>query len=276
MGTNLQFFRLMGKSMIAVVLTLLVTASHAGVVELTIPSFADGKHKYYHELLKESLKANGQMPIIVIPPQGKNIIQKRAVKMLTHDMLSTLWLVQSKARDEKYTPVEIGITNNLIGHRIMFIPKGTQVLFDKINSLEDFRLSGLVGGFGKNWFDVKVWNANNLKSYEMDGDWRRLYRMVAHRNRGIDYFSRGFNEIMVEAETQPNLEVEQRLMLIYDRDFRFYLSPSASKYKAIIEESLDKAKKSGLMNKLIRKHWTKSFSQLNFDKRVKIRLKTPE
>ncbi len=275
MKTNCKILCSIRRSFIALMLILSATSSNAKIVEMSVPSFVDGIHKYYHELLIESIKENGYLPVVAISPGAKNIPQKRAIKMLEHDMLSTLWLVQSKARDEKYTPVEIGITNNLIGHRIMFIPKGTQVLFDNINTLEDFRKSGLTGGFGKNWFDVKVWNANNLKSYEMDGDWRRLYLMVAHRNRGIDYFSRGFNEIMIEAQTQPALDIEQRLMLIYDRDFRFYLSPSAAKYKQILEESLTKAKKSGLMDKLIRKHWSKSFSQLNFDKRIKIRLKTP-
>jgi len=257
---------------IALATTLAPFSSHAETIILKAPSFIDGTHEYYHDLLRQSLEAAGQE--LILEPSPKHLPQKRAVSMLEDDMLSLLWLVQTRARDEKFTPVKVGITNNLIGHRILFIPKGGQENYDRINTLGDFRKTGLVGGFGKNWFDVKVWRENNLKYIEKDGEWRNLYRMVG-ANRGIDYFSRGFNEIASEARLHPNLDIEKRLMLIYDRDFRFYLSPSAAKYKEILEDSLKKAKSSGLMDKLIRKHWADAFSELTFDGRVKIRLKAP-
>ena len=65
-------------------------------------------------------------------------------------------------------------------------------------------------------------------------------------------------------------------MFIYDRDFRFYLSPSAAQYKDVLEDALFQAQESGLIDRLIRSYWADDFLELNFDKRVKIELETPD
>ncbi len=277
METSNKFFIIIGKYITALIFILFATVSFSETIELSVPAYSDGTHVYFHDLLKQSLEANGHKVTLKSSFKiQKTLPQKRAVYMFENDSLSIMWLLQSKERDKKYASAEVGITDNLIGHRILLIPRGKQHLYNAVNNLDDFRKTGLAGGFDESWFDVEVWNANNLKIYELDGAKRLIYRMVAEKNRGVDYFSRGFNEIITDAAAHPDLDIEKRLMLIYDRDFLFYLSPSTVKYKKILEDSLGKAKSSGLMNKLIRRHWAKAFTQLNFDKRVKIYLKTPE
>ncbi len=226
------FSRIIYRCAAVLICTLCIQASHAQATEFLLPSFIDGTHVYYHDLLQQSLEASGidiEIKSTQSLPTIGHVPQKRAVSMLQNDQLSILWRMQSRERDKHYTPVEVGITNNLIGHRILLIPRGKQPVYDKINNLEDLRNAGLVGGFGINWFDARVWKKNKLKYQEVDGEWRHIYPMVASKNRGIDYFSRGFNEIMLEIKLRPDLEIEKRLMLIYDRDFRFYLSPSTAK-----------------------------------------------
>ncbi len=65
-------------------------------------------------------------------------------------------------------------------------------------------------------------------------------------------------------------------MFIYDRDFFFYLSPSAAKYRDALEYALITAKESGLMDELVRKYWVDDFHRLDYDGRVKIYLETPD
>ena len=156
------------------------------------------------------------------------------------------------------------------------IPAGQDNIYSQIKTLEDFKALGKVGAFGENWFDIKVWIENNLPYTVVDGEWRNIYDMLAKGDRGIDYFSRGFNEVVVEAEAHPDLEIESHLMFIYDRDFRFYLSQPNAELKDVIEDALLQAQDNGLMAELIRKYWANDFSKLNFAGRVKIELDTPE
>ncbi len=241
-------------------------------IRLLIPSLSDNNHLYYHELLETALSEAGYNADLQVVP---NLPHKRVLLMLKNDALSLYWLVQSKKMDQQFIPVKNGISNNLIGHRILFIAKGQQQDFDNVNTLNDFRKLNKVGAFGKKWFDAEVWKYNNLKYQEVDGKWRNIYKMLASRYRGIDYFSRGFTEIGQESILNPDLDIEQKLMFIYNRDFRFYLSKSAAHYKLILEKALTKAKKSGLIERLLRKYWSKDLKNLNFDKRTKIYLKLP-
>ncbi len=258
---------------ISLLILILTFSSEIFGITLTLPSFPDGNHRYYHELLDRSFKNSGYDVTI------KNIGQfphKRILHMLDKGQISIYWLVQKNSRDKRWIPVRVGITNGLIGNRILFITRGTQKLFNNIKNLSDFRKSNLVGAFGKGWFDVGVWKYNKLAYYEVDGNWRNIYNMLKHGNRGIDYFSRGFNEIVQESKFNSSLDIEERVVLVYDRDYQFYLSKSAEQHRDLLEKVLMKSKKSGLMNKLIRKYWAVDFKKLKFDERLKIKLYAPK
>ncbi len=255
-------------------LTIILASSIvlAKTIELDMVSFDDNTHKYYYELLEESLKLTGNE--LVINNLGY-IPNQRIEKMLDTGIVSIHWFVESDKRDRRWVPIREGLTNGLIGNRILFIPKGMQSDYLNVKTLDDFRSLDKVGGFGVGWYDVKVWKKNNLKYYEKDGEWRSLYPMVAANNRGIDYFSRGVIEILSEAKQYPQLDIEENLVFIYSRDFYFYLSPVAEQYKEIIKKSLLKAKETGLMDKLINKYWGNTLEELEYDNRIKIRLENP-
>ena len=99
--------------------------------------------------------------------------------------------------------------------------------------------------------------------------------MLSSKKRGIDYFSRGVNEILSEAKIHSHLDIEENLMLVYKRDFFFYLSNQNSHLQSIIKKSLRQAKYSGLMDKLIQDYWGESFKNLKLERRIRIDLETP-
>jgi hypothetical protein len=244
----------------------------ADKVSLTIGEFPNGQHEYFVTLLKESLEASGHQVEIKLE---KELTQLRISEWVEDGKISLHWLLQSEQRDKKYIPIKVAITNGLIGHRLLLIPKGHQHIYNKIKTLDDFKRLGKVGGFGRNWFDIKVWEINDLKYEIADGDWRTIFRKVAAKNRGIDYFSRGVNEISSEQKQYPGLEIEKNLMFVYVRDFRFYLGPSGKKYKQILQNALELSQKNGIMDNLIDKYWGSDLEKLNFDNRIKLILKTP-
>ncbi|MEI8671130.1 hypothetical protein P4S52_03160 [Vibrio sp. SA48] len=247
--------------------------AHERVLTLRLPTLQDNGHAYYHELLIEALKADGINANVVATE--KSIPQKRITKMVENNQLSVMWLLQTKDRDAQYPSVNVPLTNGLIGQRILLIPPQLQSTFEQIHTLNDLQRSGLTAGLGISWYDVDVWRVNNLHVYEQDGEWRGLYRKLSVEGP-IHYFPRGMNEISYEAESYPYLAIEQRLILQYQRDFIFYLSQDTKPYKPIIERALIKARSSGLMNKLIDKHWRHSLDALHPENRTIIPLRLPE
>lgn len=254
-------------------LVMLPAKVSAEIIDLKVGLVRAGGQEYFVDLLEQSLRAQGhEVNIEVIG----NMPQKRMIHMMQNDELSLTWLVKSKARDDKLVAVDVGITNGLIGHRILLIPQGTAAVYANVNSIEDFRQLDKSGVFGVNWFDVAVWKLNQLRFIEKDGDWQStIYNQIAAKDRGIDYFSRGFFEVIEEAEKNPDLEIEPHLMFIYERDFQFYLSKHSSHYHKALKTSLEAARDSGLMDKLIKKHWALAFDTLKPQQRRIIMLKTP-
>ncbi|MDC5707345.1 hypothetical protein OPW41_21230 [Vibrio europaeus] len=256
-------------------LFLLIVASQCFAkhsITLTLASQMDGGHHFYHELLFEALTRDGYDVKIMVP--SEHIPQKRVIRMVESGQLSLTWLLATPERDSKYLAIDVPLTNGLIGKRVMLIPPQLQTRLNHINTLQDLKDSNLVAGLGVNWFDVDVWKANELKVYEEDGEWRTLYNKLTP-DGDVNYFPRGMNEIGAEAAQNEHLAIEQRLLLVYDRDFKFYLSPSMVKYQPAIQHALDKAKASGLIDQLVRKHWGESFQQIKPDQRVVIKLELP-
>ncbi len=248
--------------------------TYSGTIRLTLPAEPNGAHRYYHELLKQSLERVGHRVEITETPV---LSQDQIMDRLDRGRISLYWIIQNAERDEKYTPCEVGLSRGLVGNRILFIPKGAQSKYDGVEGLIDFRKRGLVGGFGKGWFDVDVWKNNKLPVYEKEGDWRELFGMVAQGDDRVDYLSRGANEIVMEAADHPDLEVEKNLVFVYIRNLRFYLSGEAAAYKAPMENALRQAIESGLMDDLLRKHYSAIYdkNQVNLLGRRKIKLLAP-
>ena len=184
-------------------------------------------------------------------------------------------MLNTKQRNEMYTPIPINLTNGLIGKRLLLIHRGAQPDYDGINNLDEFRARNKIGALGEGWFDINIWRRNNLKHIIFDGEWRKLYKPLTKGNRGIDYFPRGANEIAYDLVAHPELQIESNLLLTYDRDFWFYLSPQAEKFKDIIYLSLKRAKEEGLIDKLIDQHWGGITKQLNLLNRIELSLETP-
>lgn len=244
-------------------------------LHLPIVNESPQQHLFYHELITTALNDIGYKVNVTT----ELLPHRRAINYLETGKVSLFWMFHSKQRDKEYIPIHINLTNNLVGRRLLFIKKSEQHLYDQVNNLNDFRQLKLVGGMGKNWYDVQVWQLNNLLYKEKEGNWSTIFTRMSI-DTGINYFSRGINEIIVESRQHPELDIEKRLALIIDRDFRFYLSKKGSKavsqYKEVISEALQIAENTGLINKLVKKYWAKDLEQLNFDDRIDIHLLTPK
>lgn len=246
--------------------------ARAADISLRLATFPNGNHLYFHELLQEALQAAGHTVRI----QTENDLpQTRILAYLGNGALTLHWLLQTPERDRQYIPVDQRLTQGLIGQRILLIPPGAEGVYAKVRTLEDLRALDKTAGLGQGWYDVEVWQFNQLRVTDIAGDWRVLYGMVSHGRRGIDYFPRGATEVLAEARAHPELAIEPRLVLVYPRDLRLYLARPYAALKPVLEDALQRAEKSGLQRQLLERHFGPAIAALGLERRTRIPLVLP-
>lgn len=242
------------------------------LLALRVPCFPDNRQQFYVHLLQASLDAIHQRSRI----DCVNDVPARRMRLMLDDgTLNLFWGIHTPEKDREMIPIQVDLTNGLISQRILLIRPESQIQFDSVTSLDALRNTHLVAGFGEGWFDALVWKANNLPTYQHRNDWSTIYAMVAVGNRQVDYLPRGVNEIVEEARAHKELVIEKNLVLVYDADMRFYLTPRSVKYKPIIEAALAAADTSGLKARLIEEAFGADIKALNLRKRRRIELSNP-
>lgn len=244
----------------------------ADTIDFTLPDH--GLTPYMSELLTQSLEAQGHDVIIKV---ATDVPTARFDAMISRGEPGYVNFKAWRRTLENAVVLPVGLTDGLIGKRVFFVSPDAQERFTGVNNIDELRSNGAVGGFGKGWYDVHVWNQNDLPVYEMSGEWRKLYQMVAKGGRGVDYFSRGILEIAVESQEHPELAVEPNLLVVYPGDFNFFMSPALADQAPMIEAALTAAIESGLRENLLRKHFPAVYdsAQLNMEGRTRINLDSP-
>jgi hypothetical protein len=240
---------------------------------LRVPCFSDQRHQFYVQLLQSSLDAVHQAAQIKCVD---DLPGRRMWKMVDDGKLDLIWGMQTPDKDKGMVPIQVALTDGLVGQRILLIRPEDQKVFDGVTSIKALRETKLVAGFGEGWFDAKVWKENGLPVYEFPHRFSLIYSMVTIGNRGIDYLPRGANEIVTEAHQHKSLSIEKHLLFYYDRDMRFYLSPRAAAHKPILENALKAAEASGLKRRLIDQTFGSEIKSLNLPQRRRIQLPTQD
>lgn len=239
--------------------------AQAGTEVLRLPLTPEGNHAFFYDLLTEAFAAAGH----AVELQGvSGQARERSKMMLRSGELDIMWMVRGPERDRTFVPVDFPLTGGLIGQRILLIRQGEQERFDTIRTLDDFRDRGLAAGMGRDWVDVDIWRLNGLPVSSEVPNWRRLFKMLVAGNRGVDYIPRGALEILADLRANPGLLIERRLLLRYDRDSIFYLSPAAAHLAPILKGGLERLRANGRYKRLLHKHYGTLSRDLGLDKRI--------
>ncbi|NSX56685.1 hypothetical protein [Parasulfitobacter algicola] len=259
-------------TVIVTTLALFGLPATAADVKLTIPEHP--MSAYIVDIVSQSLEAQGHTAEITVDAKST---ENRIEAMITKGEKNMATFKLSRGTVENAVVVPVGLTGGLLGKRVFFVRPGEQDAFANIKTVKDLQESGLMGGFGENWFDVNIWKANDLDVTIATGKWQKIYRMLAEGNRNIDYFSRGIMEIAVEAPLHPDLAVEPNLIVSYDGDFNLYLSPANKDDAGVLGQALNAAIESGLREQLVRQYFPVVFDPdgLNMDGRHEIKLNMP-
>lgn len=250
-----------------------VLAQKNQVIDVHLPKTGEGRDAYFVSLLLKALNNIGYTANI---NYVGDVSYKRELKYLASGKLTLTWRMQTNDRDNNFDRIDVPLTNGLIGSRVLLIPSDKQKQYTSLSSIEQFRATGLVGGFHELWFDTKIWHHNDLPFIAITGPYVKLFKLVASQNRGIDYFSRSVIEVLDEADLVPGLEIEKNLLFKYDVDFYYYLGNIDPDIKIIIKKAILNAQSSGLRDELINSYWGHLTNRLSLDNRAKILLTTPK
>lgn len=230
---------------------------------------------YARLLLGGALEAIGHQVTIEETTAQGDIPMTRLEVMLKRGEISALILGRTAERDHKFLQVPVGMTDNLVNQRILFISKGSQPDYDLVRSLEDFQQLGKIAAMGEAWADRAVWESNELPLKSISGDWRRLYRMVASASRGLDYLPRGVHEMSEEWRLHPELDMERNLVFVYEQDHILYVSPTLPEVHRLLHEAMLAARDAGLIRQLAREHYAQVFEPpVSLQKRHPIHLRS--
>jgi hypothetical protein len=170
----------------------------------------------------------------------------------SNNTINLHWTSMEARAERGLNVVRIPIHRGLIGCRVFVIRKERQPDFDRIERFSD--LKAFTCGQGLGWIDTEILKAAGLNVQTSTYD--PLFEMT--QSGGVDYFPRGaieaFPELDGRRHQEPDLVVENRLLLKYRSDFIFYVAKGHEALAGTIERGLVAAYRDGSYMRLFNSH----------------------
>ena len=179
--------------------------------------------------------------------------------------LNVVWSSTSVEKERNYLPIRIPLRKGILGYRVVLVHKDNQALLKNLRDLDD--LKKLTVGQGVGWDDVKLYQENGIKVVE--AKYSNLFRMLSYKR--FDIFPRGigevFNELAKESPQNPDLVVDENILIYYPWPYYFFVSQSNKKLHKRLELGLQKMLKDGSFDAIFWKYNGKAIEAANFKKR---------
>lgn len=186
------------------------------------------------------------------------------------DAVNVVWSSTSVDKEKDFLPLRIPLRKGLLGYRIALIAKGQQALIDQVKTLDD--LKKLKIGQGLGWGDVKLYESNGLTV--MTAQYNNLFEMLVGGR--FDLFPRGisevFNEYDIYSKKNPDLAIEQNLLIYYPWPYYFFFNKKDAPLKDRIELGIRKMMKDGTFDAIFKKYNGASIEKADLKHRRVIRI----
>ncbi len=229
---------------LAPIVSLLIVASppafaeHFAIVYPRVSNRIDGRAQFIKAVIQLAMRETHSD--CTIEPSHDVMERARALRELAAgNSVNLHWASMSASDEANLRPIRIPLYRGLIGLRVFIIRRDRQPEFDAINNLD--QLKTLTAGQGFNWVDVGILRNAGLK---VDTSTYDLLFNMTEAGR-IDYFPRGLVEPDAELEqrraSDPDLVVENHLLLAYRSDFIFYTNKQNERLAQTLEKGLKAA-----------------------------------
>ncbi len=190
-----------------------------------------------------------------------------------HRLLTITWSSTSEEKERDLLPIRIPLRKGLLGYRICLIRADRQPEIDRINTLDDLRRYSVGQGIG--WGDIDVYNANEIRV--LTALYRQLFGMTDAGR--FDLFPRGINEVFDEFAqnhtANPQLAIEQHLLLYYPWPYYFFLNRGDHLAAERVEKGLWLMLKDGSFDEIFLRYHGNAIRHANLKQRRVIRLINP-
>ncbi|TXI89574.1 MAG: transporter substrate-binding domain-containing protein [Burkholderiaceae bacterium] len=192
-------------------------------------------------------------------------------KLAREDDLNVVWSSTTIEKERNYLPIRIPLRKGIMGYRLLLVHKDKQDLFRDIKTLDDLRKLSLGQGVG--WDDSTLYKSQGISVVE--AKYSNLFRMLSYQR--FDAFPRGINEIFNEFDKEfhanPDLRIEESVLIYYPWPYYFFVAQSNIKLRDRLELGLRKMLKDGSFDAIFWKYNARAIEQANLKKRHVIYIK---
>ncbi|MFT3930265.1 MAG: transporter substrate-binding domain-containing protein [Spongiibacteraceae bacterium] len=231
----------------------------------------DHRNEYALELLKLALREAGSKTALIA--SDKVMTQDRLFSELQDGKnLHVMWTMTTKERETLATPIRIPIYKGLIGWRLALIHASQSDLLARVKTIED--LARYTAGQARDWPDVSILRANNLKVTSVSG-YENLFSMLGEKR--FDYMPRSVGEIWGEADMHraDGVMVDPYVVIHYPAAVYFFVGKNNPELAKTIELGLRRAIQNGKFDRLFYSYYAAAIEKARLAERTVIELKNP-
>lgn len=224
-------------------------------------------------LLMEKTAQRGESFTLIRHGQGADPSQERCLELLRSGEVDLVYLPPSPARLAEFAVLPIDLHAGRLGYRLLLIRKEDAPRFARIQTLA--QLGKLTGGFGRQWADLAVFEANGLPVVAGPGTEALLAMLRARR---FDYLQRGVSEAYAELATfggNDELMVEPHLALHYAWPVYFMARRDRQPLLQRLQRGLQLAQQDGSFRRLLDQHQGRDWTRAAIERRRVLVLKSP-
>ncbi|UZE96332.1 transporter substrate-binding domain-containing protein [Alkalimarinus alittae] len=207
----------------------------------------------------------------IIGPGLQRVNEARGEALVISGFYDIEFLSATTQREAQMIPIKIPIYQGLLGLRLLLVTPESNTQISKVSNLN--ALQAFIGGHGRHWADLPVYEANNLKVVTAV-KYEKLFEML--KNKRFDYFHRGVNEIWGELEKYgDDVVVADNIMLYYPQPVYFFVSKHRPELAQQLEKGLQIAKRDGSYKALFLAYYQDTLTRSNLASRNLITLINP-
>jgi ABC-type amino acid transport substrate-binding protein len=238
-------------------------------------SLSDVRYNDLIEILTLALKkTTAQYGPATIAPSGVVMNEAREIACLQEGkLINVLWTSTSQEKERRLLPVRIPLRKGLLGYRISLIPKDKPAVIDTVADVNGLKTLAIGQGIG--WGDIAIYKANGLNV--LAANYENLFKML---NIGrFALFPRGLGEVFAEFERnkgrQPNIAVEQHLVIYYPWPYYFFFNKKDAGLAKRVEAGLRIMQQDGSFDALFDKYNASAIARADLAHRRVIKIKNP-
>lgn len=226
------------------------------------------------QLILDKTRASAARSDRLVPfAAGRDPSQERCLALLRQGEVSLLYLPPSEERLADFDVIKIDLHQGMLGYRLLLIHKKDRALFQQVQGMDQLR--NLVGGFGAQWTDFKLFERNGLPVVGVGNTDSLLAMLEAGR---FQYFHRGLHEAWAELEQHPELSqlmVEPRLALAYPLPVYFLFNKKDVALRQRFERGFQIIRNDGSFKALFMREFGPTLARAQLKRRLIIRIDYP-